>query len=75
MTTLVSGNATRLIIARECFQLSSSAICSNIRQNTRITHGPATKKRFNIQKLDELSDDNKKVPRDEQGNFVLTSRG
>jgi hypothetical protein len=22
-----------------------------------------------------LSDDNKKVPRDEQGNFVLTSRG
>jgi hypothetical protein len=30
---------------------------------------------FNFQKLDELSDDNKKVPRDEQGNFVLTSRG
>jgi hypothetical protein len=26
-------------------------------------------------KLDELSDDNKKVPRDKQGNFVLTSRG
>jgi hypothetical protein len=49
-------------------RLSSSKSC----HERRFTGQARDKAGFNIQKLDELSDDNKKVPRDEQGNFVLT---